>query len=116
VCEELGNRLGHRFVVENQPGASGRLGVQALARSSPDGYTFGIVATSTNAVSAAVNPTLPYDPVKSFAAVSLIGNSPYVSPNWLRWPRQSLVKFVTARSARSRSPILPELGSARSLT
>ena len=46
VGEELGNRLGHRFVVENQPGASGRLSVQALARSSPDGYPFGIVATA----------------------------------------------------------------------
>ena len=78
VGEELRARLGTRFVVEDLPGASGRIGVENLARSSPDGYTFGIVTTSTNAVSAAVNSNLPYDPVKSFAAVSLIGNSPYV--------------------------------------
>ncbi len=100
VCEELGNRLGHRFVVENQPGASGRLGVQALARSSPDGYTFGIVATSTNAVSAAVNPTLPYDPVKSFAAVSLIGNSPYVLTTNTKLPANNVTKLVALAKAK----------------
>jgi tripartite-type tricarboxylate transporter receptor subunit TctC len=77
VGEELGERLGQRFLVEDQPGASGRIGVQNLARSSPDGYTFGLITTSTNAVSAAVSSTLPYDP-KSFSPVSLIGNSPYV--------------------------------------
>jgi tripartite-type tricarboxylate transporter receptor subunit TctC len=78
VGEELGERLGQRFLVEDQPGASGRIGVQNLARSSPDGYTVGLITTSTNAVSAAVSSTLPYDPVKSFAPVSLIGSSPYV--------------------------------------
>jgi tripartite-type tricarboxylate transporter receptor subunit TctC len=78
VSEELGQRLGYRFLVENQPGASGRIAVQNLARSTPDGYTLGLITTSTNAVSAAVSPALPYDPVKSFSTISLIGNSPYV--------------------------------------
>jgi tripartite-type tricarboxylate transporter receptor subunit TctC len=78
LSEELGQRLGYRFLVENQPGASGRIAVQNLARSTPDGYTLGLITTSTNAVSAAVSPALPYDPVKSFSTISLIGNSPYV--------------------------------------
>jgi tripartite-type tricarboxylate transporter receptor subunit TctC len=78
LSEELGQGLGYRFLVENQPGASGRIAVQNLARSTPDGYTLGLITTSTNAVSAAVSPALPYDPVKSFSTISLIGNSPYV--------------------------------------
>jgi tripartite-type tricarboxylate transporter receptor subunit TctC len=78
VSEELGQRLGYRFVIENQPGASGRIAVGNLARSTPDGYTLALITTSTNAVSAAVSSTLPSDPVKSFSTISLIGNSPYV--------------------------------------
>jgi tripartite-type tricarboxylate transporter receptor subunit TctC len=67
---------GGRLIIEDEPGASGRIAVQNLARSSPDGCTLGLVTTSTNAVSAAVNPALPYDLVKSFSAIGLIG-SPY---------------------------------------
>jgi tripartite-type tricarboxylate transporter receptor subunit TctC len=94
VSEELGQRLGYRFLVENQPGASGRIAVQNLARSTPDGYTLGLITTSTNAVSAAVSPTLPYDPVKSFSTISLIGNSPYVLAVRSSLPANSVSELV----------------------
>jgi tripartite-type tricarboxylate transporter receptor subunit TctC len=94
LSEELGQRLGYRFLVENQPGASGRIAVQNLARSTPDGYTLGLITTSTNAVSAAVGPTLPYDPVKSFSTISLIGNSPYVLAVRSSLPANSITELV----------------------
>jgi tripartite-type tricarboxylate transporter receptor subunit TctC len=94
VSEELGQRLGYRFLVENQPGASGRIAVGNLARSTPDGYTLGLITTSTNAVSAAVSSILPYDPVKSFSTISLIGNSPYVLAVRSSLPANSVSELV----------------------
>jgi tripartite-type tricarboxylate transporter receptor subunit TctC len=100
VGEELGGRLGHRFIIENQPGASGRIAVQNLARSSPDGYTLGLMTTSTNAVSAAVAPAPPYDPVRSFSAISLIGSSPYVLVIKSGLPANSLDELVALAKAK----------------
>src|SRR5262245_60732171 len=78
VTQKLTERLGWTIVIENQAGASGRLGVQNIARAVPDGYTFGILTASSNAITAALGMDLPYKPVESFAPVSLIGGSPYV--------------------------------------
>jgi putative tricarboxylic transport membrane protein len=78
VAQKLTERLGWTIVIENQAGASGRLGVQMIARAPPDGYTFGILTASSNAITAALGMDLPYEPVASFAPVSLIGGSPYV--------------------------------------
>ena len=78
VTQKLTERLGWTIVIENQAGASGRLGVQMIARAAPDGYTFGILTASSNAITAALGMDLPYNPVASFAPVSLIGGSPYV--------------------------------------
>jgi tripartite-type tricarboxylate transporter receptor subunit TctC len=100
VSEELGERLGRRLIIENQPGASGRIAVQNLARSSPDGYTLGLVTTSTNAVSAAVSPALPYDPVKSFSAICLIGSSPYVLTVKSGLPANNLDELVGLAKSR----------------
>jgi len=104
--EELGARLGYRFVVENQTGASGRIGVQSLARAAPDGYRFGLITASTNAVSAAISPTLPYDPVKSFASVSLIGDSPYVlaiNPTLAAFSVNELIALAKAKPGEIRN-------------
>jgi tripartite-type tricarboxylate transporter receptor subunit TctC len=54
----------------------------------------------TNAVSAAVDPTLPYDPVKSFAAVSLIGNSPYVLTTNTKLPANNVTELVALAKAK----------------
>jgi len=78
VAQRLTDRLGKTIVIENQAGASGRLGVQNLARAAPDGYTLGIITASSNAVTAALGMDLPYEPITSFAPVAMIGGSPYV--------------------------------------
>jgi tripartite-type tricarboxylate transporter receptor subunit TctC len=71
---KISQRLNVPVVVENKAGASGIIGTDAVAKAAPDGYTFLFAATSYGAL-AAVNPKLPYDPVKSFAPVSLLGTS-----------------------------------------
>jgi tripartite-type tricarboxylate transporter receptor subunit TctC len=70
--------LGQQIVIDNRSGASGNIGTDFLAKSSPDGYNFGVATDSTHAVSPALNPDLPYDAVKDFTMVSLLGEAPYV--------------------------------------
>jgi tripartite-type tricarboxylate transporter receptor subunit TctC len=72
AAEKLGEKLGQRFVVENQPGPGGIAAARTVLSQPPDGHTIGLV-TNGNAISAAIYRALPYDPVKEFAAISTIG-------------------------------------------
>ena len=78
LAQKLSVRLGQQIVAENRVGASGNIGVDALAKATPDGYTIGIVTSSTHAVAPSLSPSLPYDPLKDFKPISMIGASPYV--------------------------------------
>ncbi len=78
VAQKLGERLGQQFVMDNRPAVGGTLAAEALARSAPDGYTIGMVTTSTHVIAKIFDPTLPFDPVKDFVPISMIGSSPYV--------------------------------------
>src|ERR1700676_949078 len=77
IAQKLGAKLGQQIVVENRPGASGSLGSEQVAKAAPDGYTIGLITGSTHGVAAALGP-LPYDPVKDFKPISMLGVSPYV--------------------------------------
>ena len=78
VTQKLQERLGQPVVIDNKPGANSIVGVDALAKSPPDGYTFAVVIAAY-AANITLYPKLPYDPKKDLAAVSLIGVSPLVA-------------------------------------
>ena len=77
VSDPLSRAIGQQIVVDNRPGSGNILAAQAAARSAPDGYTF-FCATAATLVS---NPhtfkSLPYDPVKDFVPVAMIGRNPF---------------------------------------
>jgi len=73
AADKLGDKLGPRFVVENQPGPGGIAAGRSIATAAPDGYTIGLLTNGT-AISAAIYKSLPYDPVKDFAPISALGN------------------------------------------
>src|SRR5262245_3029499 len=73
AADKLGDKLGQRFVVENQPGPGGIAAGRSIATAAPDGYTIGLLTNGT-AISAAIYKSLPYDPVKDFAPISALGN------------------------------------------
>lgn len=68
-AKELGEKLGHQFVVENKPGAGTNIGAEVVARSAPDGYTLFVVQAASHGVNASLFRNLTYDPIKDFAAV-----------------------------------------------
>ena len=78
VTQKLQERLGQPVVIDNKPGANSIVGVDALAKSPADGYTFAVVIAAY-AANTTLYPKLPYDPKKDLAAVSLIGVSPLVA-------------------------------------
>lgn len=75
VGQRLTGRWGQQIVVDNRPGAGGNIGAEIAAKATPDGYTV-LVASSNFAINATLQSKLPYDPVRDFAAITLLGAMP----------------------------------------
>jgi tripartite-type tricarboxylate transporter receptor subunit TctC len=99
AAEKLSDRLGQRFVVENQPGPGGIAAARAVLSQAPDGYTIGLVTNGTS-ISAALFKALPFDPAKDFATVSTIGYFDVVFCSNAQSRFQTLPDFVSAARAQ----------------
>lgn len=78
VGEKVAEKLGKPVIIENKPGAGGNIGMDAVAKAAPDGYTIGMGAISTNALNPHVYKSMSFDPRKDFTPVSLLGTSTIV--------------------------------------
>ena len=76
--QKVAEKLGQPVIVENRPGAGGNIGMDAVAKAAPDGYTIGFGAISTNALNPFVYPSMPFDPTKDFTGISMLGASSVV--------------------------------------
>jgi tripartite-type tricarboxylate transporter receptor subunit TctC len=76
IAYELGPALGQTVIVENRPGANGNIGLAAVARANPDGYTL-VVASGVVLINPAIRKA-GYDPIKDFEPVVYLGASPNV--------------------------------------
>lgn len=74
----LQERLGQTVVIDNKPGANSIIGVDALAKSAPDGYTFGVVIAAY-AANTTLYPKLPYDPRKNLTGVAPMSSAPLLA-------------------------------------
>ncbi len=77
LAAKLAENMGQQVIVENKPGANTIIGVEAAARSAPDGYTM-VLVPNVHAINPYLYPKLPYDPVKDFTPITLVGTSPLV--------------------------------------
>jgi tripartite-type tricarboxylate transporter receptor subunit TctC len=100
VAAKMGERLGQQIVVENRPGGSTIIGTDAVAKSAPDGYIIELANTTTHAASVALNATLPFDPVKDFAPVAMIGSSPFVLVSAVQLDVKTLKDLVALAKAK----------------
>lgn len=94
VAERLGATLGQNVVVDNKPGATGAIGLEALARSQPDGYTIGLGTIGSIAINPAVNRRLSWDPQRDFAPVGYIGSTPFALIVNPKLPVANLQEFL----------------------
>jgi tripartite-type tricarboxylate transporter receptor subunit TctC len=76
VAQQLTERMGRQFVVENRAGATGMIGAEVVAKAPPDGYSLYIASQTTHAVAPYMYSKPLYDPVKEFATVTLVAHNP----------------------------------------
>src|SRR5215470_17452211 len=78
VGNKLQELIGQSVVIENRPGAGGRLAAAYVAGQPADGYTLLVGAAGAMSVAPAIYPNLPYHPIRSFVPLTLIGSFPLV--------------------------------------
>ena len=98
LADKLGQKLNQRVVVENMPGPGGIAAARAVITSPPDGYTMAWV-TNGAAISAATFQSLPFDPVKDFAMVSMAGTFDLVFVVNSQSEYKTLADFLKAAKA-----------------
>jgi tripartite-type tricarboxylate transporter receptor subunit TctC len=76
LAERLQQMFGAPFTVENKPGASGNIGTDAVAKAAPDGYTIGVSIGGPLAINPILFATIPYDPAKDIALISMLVTQP----------------------------------------
>jgi len=95
----LAQALGQPFIIDNKPGGQNIIGAQVVSRSSPDGYTLYFATTAALVTNSYLFKSLPYDPLKDFAPVAFVANSPFAVVVNADSPIQSMRDLIS----RSRS-------------
>ena len=99
VAQKLSEWLGQPVVIENKPGAGTTIGNAEVAKAKPDGYTL-LFAPTPFVISQVVYPTLPYDPKKDFAPVSLLATSPFILVTNTAVPAKTVAELVALAKAK----------------
>ncbi|MCJ0763318.1 tripartite tricarboxylate transporter substrate binding protein [Variovorax terrae] len=100
VAQKLSDTLKWTIVIDNRPGAGGNIGVDAVAKAAPDGYTLVMGQTSNLAVNPTLYPKLPYDPLKDLVPVALVASSPIAIVVPMQSPYKTFADIVAAAKAR----------------
>src|SRR5262249_17566616 len=77
LAQELQDKLKQTVIVDNRVGAGTAIAAQAVARSAPDGYTLFLAPVTTLAIGPSIYKSLPYDTVKDFAPIGLVGSAQF---------------------------------------
>lgn len=90
-------------VIENKGGAGGNVGADAVAKSSPDGYTFLVTTAATHSINPALYPAMPYDLVRDFSPVGMIASTPLMLVTGANGPLRTLADVLAQAKAQPRS-------------
>jgi len=100
VTSKAGPALGTTFVIENKPGTGGSMGTEFTSRAAPDGYTIQGGTISSHAINVSLYTKLPYDPVKNFQPITMIGSMPNVLVVRADSPFKSVQDVVAAAKSK----------------
>ncbi len=112
VGDKLSSTLGWKVVVENKAGAGGTVGLDAAAKSKPDGYTIVMGQTSNLSIAPSLMSGLPYDPVKNFTPVTLVDAAPLAITVGANSPVKSMADLVNAAKANPGKLLFASPGNA----
>jgi tripartite-type tricarboxylate transporter receptor subunit TctC len=101
AANRLSEAVAQTVIVDNRPGASGAIAGEMLARATADGYTFGLVTTSTHAVAPLLQAKPAFDAQKDFTHVTLIGTTPYVLLASAGFPAKTMREAIDHLRANS---------------
>ena len=102
TSQKVAAATGWTFVIDNKPGAGGNLGVDAVAKSPPDGYTIVLGQTSNLAINPTLYAKMPYDPQKDLAPIVLLANAPLVMVTGTNSPLQDAGRRRERRQGEAR--------------
>jgi tripartite-type tricarboxylate transporter receptor subunit TctC len=102
VGQKLGERLGQQLVIENRVGGGGTIGTDIVARAGADGYVLGLANASTHAVAASTG-NISYDPVRDFAPVAMLGDSPFLLALFPGLPVRSVQELIALAKTKPRA-------------
>ena len=102
IAGDMGRSLGRTVIVENRPGAGGNIAADAVAKAVPDGNTL-LMSFTSHAINASLYPTLPFDPIKDFTAISLVATAPAMlvaHPDFAAKDLRSLISLAKAQPGK----------------
>jgi tripartite-type tricarboxylate transporter receptor subunit TctC len=99
IADQIKSGLNATVIVENKPGAGSTLGADLVAHAPPDGYTLLLATSTTLAIDKTLYKKLPYDPVKDFAAISLVASVPFALIVNPQVPAKTLTEFIAYAKA-----------------
>jgi tripartite-type tricarboxylate transporter receptor subunit TctC len=111
IADQLRQRLGQPFVVENRAGAGGTIGSDAAAKAPADGYTIMIATSSTHAIAPGVFSSLPYNPTSDFAPVTLVGSATVMLVTHPSVPANSVSELIALAKAQPKLLTFASSGS-----
>jgi tripartite-type tricarboxylate transporter receptor subunit TctC len=100
VADRVTANAGWAFVVDNRPGAGGNIGLDALAKAKPDGYTLALGQTANLAINPTLYPKMPYDALKDFTPIAFVAQQPVVVVVRTESPYRTLAQLIAAAKAR----------------
>lgn len=110
MAQRMSLTIGSPVIVDNRPGAAGMIGTDAAAKAAPDGYTIAIVELP-HAIAPAVTAKLPYDLLRDFTPVTMIGTSPLVFFAGMDDDSRDFRTFLKTAAAKSAPPAIAHSGA-----
>jgi tripartite-type tricarboxylate transporter receptor subunit TctC len=105
VAQPLSEALGQTVLVENKPGAAGTIGTETAVNAAPDGYTL-VMYVDANTIVPSILKRVPFDPLKSFAPITLLGRGSHVIVAHPSLQMRTLAEVIAYARALSRPDVL----------